>query len=192
MLQKRERSVQEPVCHIIPQLWLRKVFTAALFANTNLAENRYRDCVSEKEIKELPKSSTDIFKANMLDWYKDKWSSKLILTGAEQYSVVNETWYAEFLRIYYLKRHLVSNDNQPVELTDIDIDLSSANYPKVIPLTSNKDKLQCYKVLFVLRYDVPINEKHPENIVIIYSISCTHLRINCKLKENILELTKKK
>lgn len=77
----------------------------------------------------------------MLDWYKDKWSSKLILTGAEQYSVVNETWYAEFLRIYYLKRHLVSNDNQPVELTDIDIDLSSANYPKVIPLTSNKDKL---------------------------------------------------
>ena len=72
MLQKRERSVQEPVCHIIPQLQLHKVFTAALFANTNLAENRYRDCVGEKEIKELPKSSTDIFKANMLDWYKDK------------------------------------------------------------------------------------------------------------------------
>ena len=73
----------------------------------------------------------------------------------------------------------------PVQLTDIDIDLSSANYPKVIPLTSSKDKLQSYKVMFVLRYDVPINEKHIENIVIIYSISCTHLGINCKLKENI-------
>ena len=73
----------------------------------------------------------------------------------------------------------------PVQLTDIDIDLSSANYPKVIPLTSSKDKLQCYKVMFVLRYDVPINEKHIENIIIIYSISCTHLGINCKLKENI-------
>lgn len=72
MLQKRQRSVQEAVCHIIPELWLSKVFTAALFQNTNLAENRYRDCVSEKEIKELSKSSTDIFKTNMLDWCKDK------------------------------------------------------------------------------------------------------------------------
>ena len=68
---KRECSVQEAVYHIMPELWFRKVFTAVLSANTNLPENRYRVCVSEKEIKQLPESSTDIFKTNMLDWCKD-------------------------------------------------------------------------------------------------------------------------
>ena len=68
---KRECSVQKAVYHIMPELWLRKVFTAILSANTNLPENRYRVCVSEKEIKQLPESSTEIFKNNMLDWYKD-------------------------------------------------------------------------------------------------------------------------
>ena len=64
---KREYSVQEVVYHIMLELWLRKVFLAVLFANTNLPENSYRVCVREKEIKQLPESSTDIFKTNMLD-----------------------------------------------------------------------------------------------------------------------------
>ena len=64
---KRECSVQEAMYHIMQELWLRKVFPLVLFANTNLLENRYRVCVCEKEIKQLPESSTDIFKKNMLD-----------------------------------------------------------------------------------------------------------------------------
>ena len=64
---KRECIVQEAVYHIMQELWLRKVFPLVLFANTNLPENRYRVCVCEKEIKQLPESSTDIFKKNMLD-----------------------------------------------------------------------------------------------------------------------------
>ena len=64
---KRECSVQEAVYHIMQELWLRKFFPLILFANTNLPENRYRVCVCEKEIKQLPESSTDIFKKNMLD-----------------------------------------------------------------------------------------------------------------------------
>ena len=64
---KRECSVQEAVYHIMQELWLRKVFPLVLFANTNLPENRYRVCVCEKEIKQLPESSTDIFQKNMLD-----------------------------------------------------------------------------------------------------------------------------
>ena len=55
----------------MPELWLRKVFPAVLFANPNLSENRFGVFVGEKEIKQLPESSTDIFKTNMLDWYKD-------------------------------------------------------------------------------------------------------------------------
>ena len=65
---KKECSVQDAVYHIMQELWLRKVFPLVLFANTNLPENRYRDCVCEKEIKQLPESSTDIFQTNMLDW----------------------------------------------------------------------------------------------------------------------------
>ena len=48
------------------ELWLHKVFPAVLIANTNLPENRYRVCVSEKEIKQLPEYYTGIFKTNML------------------------------------------------------------------------------------------------------------------------------
>ena len=55
----------------MPELWLRQVFPAVLFANPNLSENRFGVFVGEKEIKQLPESSTDIFKTNMLDWYKD-------------------------------------------------------------------------------------------------------------------------
>ena len=92
----------------------------------------------------------------MLGWYKDRPCSKFE-TG--QYSVVTELCFAEFLWFYYLKCDLVSNDNQPIELTDPDIEnnhfSSSTNYPKVIPLMSNKDKPQCSKVPFPLRYHVP-------------------------------------
>ena len=65
---KRQCSVQDAVYRIMQELWLSKVFPLVLFANTNLPENRYRVCVCEKEIKQLSESSTDIFKANMLDW----------------------------------------------------------------------------------------------------------------------------
>ena len=61
---KRECSVQEAVYQIMPKLWLSKVLAAVLFANTNLPENRYRVCVGEKGIKQLPESSTYIFKTN--------------------------------------------------------------------------------------------------------------------------------
>ena len=82
--------------------------------------------------------------------------------------------FAEFLRWYYLKRELVRNDNLPVELTDPDIEnnhFPSTNYPKVIPLMSSKDKQQCRKVQFVLRYHVPSKEKYSEK----YSYRLLHL-----------------
>ena len=95
----------------MPELWLRKVFPAVLFANPNLSENRFGVFVGEKEIKQLPESSTDIFKTNKFDGYKDRPSSKF---GAVQYSFVNEMCFDESLRFCYLKPDLVSNDNLPV------------------------------------------------------------------------------
>ena len=100
--------------------------------------------------------------------------------------------FAEFLRWYYLKRDLVSNDNLPVELTDPDIEnnhFPSINHPKVIPLMSSKDKQQCRKVSFVLRYHVP-SKKYPEK----YSYHLLHLfypfRDEMELKGKYLETYK--
>ena len=76
---KRECILQGAVYQIMAELWLHKVFPAVLFANTNLPENRYRVCVSKKETKQLPESSTDIFKTNILDRYKDRPSIQLFL-----------------------------------------------------------------------------------------------------------------
>ena len=65
-----------------------------------------------------------------------------------------------------MKRDLVRNDNQPVELIYPNIENnyfpSPNNCPKVIPLMSSKDKLQCCKVPFVLRYHISNEEKYPE------------------------------
>ena len=69
---KRECSVQEAVYHIMPELWLRKTFPAAVFGNTNIPENRFRVCLDEGEIKDLPENSTDIFKKNMVDRCVDR------------------------------------------------------------------------------------------------------------------------
>ena len=107
----------------------------------------------------------------MFNRYRDRPSSNF---GARQYSVVNGIFFAEFLRFYHLKRDLVSNDNLPVELTDPDIEnnyFSSTNYPQVIPLMSSKDKLQCRKVPFVLRYHVLSKEINPKK----YSYHLLHL-----------------
>ena len=76
---KKGCSVQGAVYRIMPELCLLKVFLAVLFANTNLPENRYRVCVSKKETKQLPESSKDIFKTNILDRYKDRPSIQLFL-----------------------------------------------------------------------------------------------------------------
>ena len=53
----------------------------------------------KKKIKQLPESSTCIFMRNMLDWHKDRPSSKF---GAGQYSVVNEMCFVKFLRFHLL------------------------------------------------------------------------------------------
>ena len=113
---KRECSVQEAVYHIMPELWLRKIFPGVVFANSNLSEHRYRICRSEGELQEMPEDSTDISKRNMLDRYMD--SPDLTYAGGK-YSIVNSFCYAEFLAHYVLvpaKTNDTENDSQPVIL----------------------------------------------------------------------------
>ena len=52
-INKRERSIQECVYHILPDQWLRKTFPAVIFANSNIPEKRFRLCLAEHEVSEL-------------------------------------------------------------------------------------------------------------------------------------------
>ena len=96
----RECSVQEAVYHCLPEPWLRKVFPGVIFANTNIAENRFKILRSQQEISELPYESEYIFKKNMLDRYMDR-ADENFQNG--KFASVN---YAKFIRyycVYYIK-----------------------------------------------------------------------------------------
>ena len=138
-------------------------FPAVVFANTNIPEKRFRVCLDESEIKDLPENSTDIFKKNMVDRYVDRPD---LMFAAGKYSVTNQLCYPEFLRYYsliYKSRH---NDNQPEELTDHLLEANSpcspVNCPKILSLTSSKEKLHSRKVPYVLGYHAPNKHKYPE------------------------------
>ena len=66
---KCECSLQETVYQVMSELWLRKVFTGMLYANSSIPEKRIRMMLSKKGISELPKDSTDIYKRNMVNRY---------------------------------------------------------------------------------------------------------------------------
>ena len=162
-INKRECSVQECVYHILSGQWLRKTYPGVVFANSNIPQKRFRMCLTEKEVSELPEDSTNIFKRNMIDRYRDR-PNKVFNGG--KYAVLDEMCYAEFLRYYYLQSSKCEdNDYQPIELTD---DLIEANnstavcYPKVVPLMSSKEKLKCRQTACVLQYHIPNKETHPE------------------------------
>ena len=59
---KREYSIQECVHQVLPAQWSGKTFPGVIFANSNIAEKRYRICREEKDISQLPEDSRDIFK----------------------------------------------------------------------------------------------------------------------------------
>ena len=63
---KRECFVQKSVYHIMPKLWLLKIFPRVIYANSNLPEKRMKMTLSEKEIAELPNDSTDLYKGNII------------------------------------------------------------------------------------------------------------------------------
>ena len=149
---KRECSVQEAVYQVMPELWLRKTFPKVIFANSNLPENRFRICKTEKELSELPKYRSDIFKRNVLDRYIDR-PNEHFKNG--KYRVVDKMCFAEFLANYYLditsnknNNEDGTNDNQPNILNDelMEEDNLVCPFPSTLPLMSSKQKLKCQKV----------------------------------------------
>ena len=103
----RESLVREVVYHCLPGLWLRKVFSRVIYANTKIPEKRFNILRSKEEISCLPNDSEDMLKKNMLDRYMDRPDESFLNS---RYDCVNLLCYAEFLRYYYLAAKPQDND----------------------------------------------------------------------------------
>ena len=58
---KKEYSLEEAVYHVMPELWLRKVFPAVVNVNNDVPEKRVKMILSKRELSLLPEDSTDIY-----------------------------------------------------------------------------------------------------------------------------------
>ena len=157
----RHISLQEAVALTLPELWLRKCFPKTVFISTNIPTERVKFCKSEKEIRELNPDSTDVFKRNMIDRYIDR-PDKNFRNG--KFSVVDDICLAVFVSNYYID-YKNENDSQPEILSEDLPDLQPtivSNFPPVIPLMSNSEKLKCRQVRQILRYHIPNSELNPE------------------------------
>ena len=115
---KRECSVQEAVYHILPELWLRKIFPKVIILNSNVPEKRYRIFKKKCQIDELPEDSTEIFQRNMLDRYLDR-PDESFKNG--MYREISNMCFSKFLFLLYLKSRTTKDpeyDYQPVILDD--------------------------------------------------------------------------
>lgn len=68
-LSSHEVSSQECVYRCMPGLWLRKIFPATVFVNTDLPYKRLIVTKSQQDLEELDDKSTDIFKSNIIERY---------------------------------------------------------------------------------------------------------------------------
>ena len=154
---KRECFLQEAVYQVIPELWLRKFFSGVLYANTNIPEKRLRMMMSKKEISELPKKSTDIYKRNMANRYMIR----------PKDSMFEHLCYVLFIKRYQLQTKPIENDSQPEVLDDKPFEVNHSttdSYPDALILSSG-ERLHYRKVELVLRYHVPKKFKDPEGYV---------------------------
>ena len=128
---KRECSLQEAVCQIMPELWLRKVFPGVLYVNSNIPEKRVRMMLSKKEIAELPEDNTDIYKRKMMNRYMIRPHDALF----------EQLCCALFIKRYQLQTKPFENDSQPEELVDKLVETNhstSSSYPKLLILSTGE------------------------------------------------------
>ena len=161
-LSTREVSSQECVYRCMPELWLRKIFPATIFVNTNLPEKRIRVAKSQQELHDLDDESTDIFKCNIVERYAIR---------PQSITSVDNLCLAEFAAYYYKdyrKGSEETSDAQPEILTDqvIEVQQNSSDpelsLPNKIRLMNTNEMMKCRKVRSVIRYHKPNKTKQPE------------------------------
>ena len=161
-LSTREVSSQECVYRCMPELWLRKIFPATVFVNTNPPEKRIRVTKSHQELENLDDESTDIFKSNIIERYAIR---------PQTIASVDELCLAEFAAYYYKdyrKDYQETGDAQPEVLTDhaIEVQHNSSDSDLClldkIRLINTNEVMKCSKVRAVIRYHKPNKTKEPE------------------------------
>ena len=80
-----------------------------------MPEKRFRVCLNEDEIFELPEDSNKIFKRNVVDRYIDRPNTT---SFGGKFAVLDTLCFAEFSRYYYLPSDpkYKENDYQPEEV----------------------------------------------------------------------------
>ncbi|KXJ13769.1 ATP-dependent DNA helicase PIF1 [Exaiptasia diaphana] len=161
-LSTREVSSQEAVYRCMPELWLRKIFPAAIFISTDLPDKRIRMAKSQQELEELDDESTEVYKSNMIERYTKR---------PHSIPSVNKLCLAEFVANYYKdykKEWQEIPDAQPQVLTDNLIESQhtteneESRFPDKIRLIDSNEIMKCRKVRAVIRYHTPNKEKEPE------------------------------
>ena len=163
-LSTREVSSQECVYRCMPELWLRKIFSAAVFVSTDLPDKRVRIAKSQDELEELDDESTDVYKSNIIERYTKR---------PKSIPSVNNLCLAEFASYYYKdyrKECQETADAQPQVLTDNFIESqytsTSENQESLLPdqikLIDTNEIMKRRKVKAVIRYHTPNKRKEPE------------------------------
>ena len=161
-LSTREVSSQEAVYRCMPELWLRKIFPAAIFVSTDLPEKRIRMAKSQQELEELDDESTDVYKSNIIERYTKRPPS---------IPSVNNLCLAQFVAYYYKdykKESQETADAQPEVLTDNLIESQhttendDSSLPEKIKLIDTNEIMKRRKVKAVIRYHTPNKQKEPE------------------------------
>ena len=153
-----ECSFQVAVYHILSELHLRRVFPGVQFVNTKSTRRTFKNTSNWKTIKFLPENSTDIFKRNNIDHYLARPSVSFC---DENYSILDSFCFGKFTAYYGLiYKPKETNEGEEYRLDLLPDSLmggnhESLNYPKMVKFMNSNGKIQCRKVLRVLRYHTP-------------------------------------
>ena len=139
----REYSVQEAVYHILPELYLRRIFPRVKFVKTNLPEERSKMLQTEEQLNSLPEDSTDFFKRKNIDRYLARPSVSFC---DEKYSITDSFCFAEFTAyyspMYKPKETNEGEEYQPDLLSDnlTEGNHENLNYPNIIKLMNSNER----------------------------------------------------
>ena len=95
-LSNRGYSVQEIVYDVLPELKLRRIFSAVYFVTTNRLGERDQVLFSEKQVGKIPNDSSNIFKKSNIDCYIGRppatfYNGKYIVLNNFYYAKANKT-----------------------------------------------------------------------------------------------------
>ena len=168
-LSSREVSQEEACFRTISGLYLRKIFPACIFINTNVPNERVRMAKPKRLLEELDNSSTDVFVSNIFDKYADR-PNRIFKDG--QFHKINNLTLAEFVSYYRQAYYEPVSDTQPNEIID-DLDTTSRlQLPKSFSLMTSGTRFHLRRVPAVIRFpsikqnDDP--EKYYHHLLVLY------------------------